>query len=72
MRTRRSPRNQELLWKYLGSPKPAPVKIDRIAADERALSLPFINKRTRRMFERDLAAAKQKAAVTAALAGEAA
>lgn len=72
MRTRRSPRNQELLWKYLGAPKQAPIKIDRVAAAERALALPFINKRTRRMFERDLARAKQKAAVTRALAGEAA
>lgn len=68
MRTRRSPRNQEILWKALGGPKTEPVKVDPIAAAERALADPFLSPRTRRMFERDILRAKQRAAVTAALA----
>ncbi len=68
MRTRTSPRNQEILWKALGDPRPVAVKVDPIAAAERALQQPFLSPRTRRMLERDLIRAKQRAAVTRALA----
>ena len=65
MRTRRSPRNQEILWRALGGPKPAPVVVDEVAAAERALAQPFLSPRTRRMIERDLIRAKQRAVARA-------
>ena len=68
MRTRTSPRNQEILWRALGGPTAQPVKVDPVAAAERALAQPFLSPRTRRMFERDLVRAKHKAAVARALA----
>ena len=34
MRTRTSPRNQEILWRALGGEKPAPIKIDPVAVSE--------------------------------------
>lgn len=63
MRTRRSPRNQERLWRLLGKALlgPTPPKaepIDAIAVAERALATPFVGRRTRQMLKRDLARAK--------------
>lgn len=68
MRTRRSPRNQEILWRSLGELPAAAIKVDPVAAAERALQQPFLSPRTRRMLERDLIHAKQRAAVARALA----
>ncbi|MDP2322530.1 MAG: hypothetical protein Q8N51_00680 [Gammaproteobacteria bacterium] len=59
MRTRRSPRNQEILWRALGGPTQPLVIVDVIAAAEHDLALPFLSSRTRRMLERDLAKAKR-------------
>ena len=67
MKTRRSWRNQNRLWKYLGGPAPPPIAHDAITAAEAALKIPTLNRRTRRMFERDLARAKHRAAVRLAL-----
>ncbi len=67
MHTRRSPRNQAILWKALGGTPKVAAKVDTIAAAERALTQPFLNKRTRAMLERDLIRAKHRAAVTAAM-----
>jgi len=64
MRTRRSPRNQEILWRELGGPakpKPAPVATD-------TTGMWWLSKRTRAMLERDKARAARKAAWKAAAA----
>lgn len=57
MRTRTSPRNQEILWRALGGP--APVKHDATSVEsiERQISA-CTNARTRRQLERDLQSAK--------------
>lgn len=67
MKTRRSPRNQEILWRELGGKQPKVPKIDPIVAIEHALTQPFLSPRTRRMLERDLARAKQRAAIAKAI-----
>lgn len=67
MRTRRSPRNQMKLWRALGGP-PAPrlAPRDPVAVAEKllaaALADPFTSERTRRQLERDIRAAKIRAA----------
>lgn len=67
MRTRRSPRNQERLWRELGAPPAPKPATDPIAALERILARPGINARTRRQLERDLERARHRAAVRRAL-----
>ena len=67
MRTRRSPRNQERLWRALGgppAPKPAPAE-DPVEVLRARLALSFLSPRTRRMLERDLEREIQKAKVRA-------
>lgn len=64
MRTRRSPRNQEILWRLLGGEKKVilPPTIDeQIVATEAALKTCW-NKRTRGQLERDLARLKVRRA----------
>ena len=67
MRTRRSPRNQERLWRELGGEREKPPQIDHLRVLERALEL-CMNKRTRKQIERDIANEKHRRAVRAALA----
>jgi len=67
MKTRRSPRNQEILWRALGGQRPTAQEIDPIASIERSMSQPFLSPKTRRMLERDLASAKHRAAIDRAL-----
>ena len=62
MRTRRSPRNQERLWRELGGKKPAPAKRDEVADLESILARGEMNKRTRGQLERALQRAKFKRA----------
>lgn len=64
MKTRRSPRNQEILWRALGG-QPKPAKVDKVtlaerkvALAERALADSFLGRRQRRMWERELAWAR--------------
>ena len=54
MRTRRSWRNQERLWRALGGQPEAAPKTNPIESLQTAISSPFCNKRTRSMLERDL------------------
>lgn len=77
MRTRRSPRNQERLWRALGQetaqPKPVLVtvpEVDTITAMERRLRELIFDRRVRRDLERALARAKEVRAVRAVLAAE--
>ena len=63
MRTRRSPRNQEILWRALGGEAPKPVKVDEVAMLTRFLADPFISPRARRKAERDIDVAKKRAAL---------
>lgn len=62
MRTRRSPRNQERLWRELGGDVPAPAPRDPIASIEESLKLTTLNPRTRRQLERELQREKIKRA----------
>lgn len=57
MRTRRSPRNQERLWKALGGPAPIKHDSSSIESLERQLAN-CIGARTRRMIERELQRAR--------------
>ncbi len=58
VRTRRSPRNQAILWKLLGPPdRKSPVG-DEVSRLETILRRPDLNARTRRQLERDLQRAK--------------
>ena len=67
MRTRRSPRNQEILWRALSGEQSAEsARSDTVESIERQLAA-CTNARTRRQLERDLARAKQRAAVRRAL-----
>ena len=68
MRTRRSPKNQMALWRALGGAGTKPAPVDAVAAAERAMALPLLSPRTRRMLERDLARARHRAAVERAKA----
>lgn len=69
MRTRRSPRNQEILWRALGSegeqtPKASTSTIDsQIAQEERILADPFMNKSCKAMARRRLANLKIRKAL---------
>lgn len=71
MRTRRSPRNQERLWRALGGEAPATTPAQATAGPvetatrilDRARSDPFTSQRTLRMLERDLAAARRREAL---------
>ncbi len=58
MRTRRSPRNQEILWRELGGKRPELPPVDEVAALERILAGDGLRIKTRRQLERDLARAK--------------
>jgi hypothetical protein len=61
MRTRRSPRNQEILWRALsGEPPPQPQRSDTVEAIRRMLATPILNRRTRGQLERDLVRALAK------------
>ena len=61
MRTRRSWRNQDRLWRALGAPGPAPQRRDEVAVIVAMLDHPALNARDRRKLERDLLRAKQRA-----------
>lgn len=63
MRTRRSPRNQEILWRALGGP-PAPAA--RNANGIESLERQFSNARPRdrKMIEREIARARSRAVST--------
>ena len=58
MRTRRSPRNQEILWRSLGGHRPVRPKADDVAVIEAILGDINLAKRHRAAFERDLQRAK--------------
>jgi len=73
MRTRTSPRNQDILWRELGGPKPKPAKRDEVEIIEAILAdgdsgARFITKRTRGQLERSLQRAKIRRATKAARA----
>jgi len=57
MRTRRSPRNQDILFRALFKPPSAKVAepTDRVSVLKEQLSYPFMSSRTRAMLLRDLA-----------------
>ena len=62
MRTRRSPRNQEILWRELGgqlAPKPAPLPPK---TDAEIDAIPFLSQRTRNILKREAASERFKAA----------
>lgn len=66
MRTRRSPRNQDRLWRALGGQPPRPVvtvTLDPVLIIESILAKPGLSARTRQGFERDLKRAKHRAAI---------
>jgi len=70
MRTRRSPRNQEILWRDLGrqgQPPPEPRREPVIKTDEEIDRIPFLSERTRRMMKRDSERARKRAAFAKAL-----
>lgn len=58
MRTRTSPRNQEILWKALGGEaKPKPPALDdeaQMAELVRQMNLPFMNKSSRAVYRRQI------------------
>lgn len=63
MRTRRSPRNQEILWRDLGrqgqtpTPKPAPAPIP---TDAEIDAMWWIGKRSRSLLKQDMAKRRRK------------
>lgn len=61
MRTRRSPRNQEILWRALGGEPPKKHDSTTVESLTRQLATPGLSKRSRGMIERDLERAKRKA-----------
>ena len=66
MRTRRSPRNQERLWRELGGHPRGTITVDEVESLERSLAQPFLSQRTQRQLIRDLTAAKRRRAFAAA------
>ncbi len=66
MRTRRSPRNQERLWRELAGRPRGTVTVDEVEAIERSLAKPFLSQRTQRQLVRDIAAAKRRLGFTVA------
>lgn len=69
MKTRSSPRNQEILWRSFCGPalqKRDPATVESL---ERQLTTPHLNARTRRMIERELVTAKRRAAIARAEGG---
>lgn len=57
MRTRRSPRNQEILWRELGKQgMPAPVARPEpeILTDEEIDAIPFLSKSSRSLMKRQM------------------
>lgn len=64
MRTRRSPRNQEILWRSLGKEgeqvlkTSAPTIDSQIALEERILADPFMNKSSKAAAQRRIASLK--------------
>lgn len=54
MRTRRSPRNQKILWRALGGEPQKQPKVDEAQMLERFLPDPFISARAKRKAARDL------------------
>lgn len=63
MRTRRSPRNQERLWRALGGEAPAkPAARDRVAVVEEMLLREDLGPKLRRQLERELQREKIKRA----------
>jgi hypothetical protein len=59
MRTRRSPRNQEILWRELGNVTKAP-KRSKIDILESCLKNPDLMPKTRRQLEQELERARQR------------
>ncbi len=57
MRTRRSPRNQDILFRSLFKPEPVKQQpqIDPIERMKKHLQCPFLSKTSRSMFQRELA-----------------
>lgn len=76
MRTRRSPRNQAILWRALGgapAPQPAkakPTPAEVVATLEAALA-GFLPRSARMQLQRELAKARLRGAVRAKMAEEA-
>lgn len=74
MRTRRSPRNQEILWRALGgpqAPKPVPTVAPRLTVEEIEAKLSgFLKPRDRGEMNRALVVAKQRERVRIILEAE--
>ena len=66
MRTRRSPRNQEILFRELFKPPAIPVQVVEPVDLSKAF---WLSPRAKRQIERDRSAAAHKAAVKRALSG---
>jgi hypothetical protein len=72
MRTRTSPRNQDILFNALFKPpsEPAPCMPTALESAQRALANSFLNPRTRRYYERVVDLERQRIAVRDGLAKE--
>jgi hypothetical protein len=68
MRTRRSPRNQDILFAALFRPAPVEVPKMPIKTDAEIEAIPFLSKRTRSLLKRDAARSRYRVAVATALA----
>jgi hypothetical protein len=66
MRTRRSPRNQDILWRALGDPAPTKGDSTSVESLESQLAMAkanFLGQRTYRQIEREIARAKMRKAL---------
>ena len=68
MRTRTSPRNQEILWRALGGWSQDPLSPRKPFTAEEISGMWWLSKRTRNMMLRDIEREAHKAAVKRALA----
>lgn len=74
MRTRRSPRNQERLWRALGDAEPEPKRVvSEVEIARQLLALPYTSKRNkahaRRVLEREALRLNVQAALSRAPEG---
>jgi hypothetical protein len=60
MRTRRSPRNQERLWRELGGKAEKPQPIISVRSDEEVDAMFWLSKTSRNLLKRDAAKQRQK------------
>ena len=60
MRTRRSPRNQERLWRELGGKVEQPKPIVTVRTDAEIDAMFWVSKTSRNLMKRDAAKARQR------------